>query len=257
MAKDACMKRILALSLFALTLAACSGSPRPSYRENVINRALSGAPGQAQPSKIVAREIEFARAAREEGQWTAFLAFSAPGALIHGPQGPLVASTWLAGRANPAEAVQWEPRTIWMSCDGKLAVSQGRFTDPNGLVGNFHTVWTEQPDRQYLWVYDGGAPDNPQPPPRVDVEDGDIVVTSIDAVRTDIAHCPKRGEEMPVAPAVSLTDEYQSGGGISPDGTLQWRWEHYPDGKRRIMVNILKRDGWQNALDETFPDPLG
>jgi len=251
------MKRFLVVSLLTFTLAACAGSPKPSFRDSVINRALTGAPGQAQPSKVVAREIEFARAAREEGQWTAFRSFAAPGALIHGQQGTLVAETWLAGRANPAEAVQWEPRTVWMSCDGKLAVSQGRFTDPSGLVGNFHTVWQQQPNREYLWVYDGGSPDNPQPPPRETFEDGDIVVTSIDAVRTDISHCFKRGEEMPTAPAVSLSDDYASGGGMSPDGTLQWRWEHHPDGRRKIMVNMLRRDGWQVALDETLPEPLG
>ena len=250
------MKKILAISLLSLTLAACAGSPRPSYRDSVINRALTGAPGQAQPTKVVAREIEFARAAREEGQWTAFSKFAAPGAVLHGRDGTIVAGPWLAQQSDPQEAVQWEPRTIWMSCDGKLAVSQGRFTDPSGLVGNFHTVWQQQPDREYLWVYDGGAPDNPQPPPRKTFDDGDIVVTSIDAVRTDIAHCFKRGEEMPTAPAVSLSDDYASGGGISPDGTLQWRWEHYPDGRRKIIVNILKRDGWQVALDETLPDPL-
>lgn len=251
------MKRILAVSLLTLTLAACAGTPRPSYRETVINRALTGAPGQAQPTKVVAREIEFARAARETGQWTAFSAFAAPGAKLHGANGIIEAGPWLSGRADPPVAVEWEPRSVWMSCDGKLAVSVGRFRDPAGLVGNFHTVWKQQDDREYLWVYDGGAPDNPQPPPRETFEDGDIVVTSIDAVAADVAHCPKRGDEMPTAPAVSLTDEYESGGGISPDGTLQWRWEHYPDGKRKILVNILKRDGWQVALDETFPDPLG
>ena len=250
------MKRILAASLLALIVTSCAGQ-RPAFRESVINRALAGAPGQAQPSTVVAREIEFARAAREQGQWTAFRAFAAPGALIHGREGTLVAETWLAGRSDPAKAVQWEPRTIWMSCDGRLAVSQGRFTDPEGIVGNFYTVWRQQPDRQYLWAYDVGAPDNPQPPPRRQFEDGDIVVTSIDAVRTDIARCFKRGEEMPVAPAVSLTDEYASGGGISPDGTMQWRWEHHPDGRRKIMVNILKREGWQTVLDETLPAPLG
>ena len=119
------------------------------------------------------------------------------------------------------------------------------------------TVWKQQADRQYLWSYDVGASDNPQPPARGPIEDGDIVVTSIDAVAANIADCFRRGEEMPVAPAVSLSDEYASGGGISPDGTLQWRWEHHTDGRRKLMVNILQEGSWQSALDETLPAPLG
>ncbi|MDZ4274509.1 MAG: hypothetical protein U0995_00590, partial [Erythrobacter sp.] len=87
---------ILMLSVFALALAACAGGQqRRGPSPAVINRALATAPGGAQPSTIVATEIAFSRAARERGQWTAFRMFAAPGALLHGENGPFAIEPWL------------------------------------------------------------------------------------------------------------------------------------------------------------------
>lgn len=243
------------VSLFALAaLAACSSNQRPRMPEHVINRVLAGAPGEAQPSKIVAREIEFARAAREQGQWTAFRAFAAPGAVIHGLDGPIVAEPWLAAQRNPDVAVQWAPRAVWISCNGALAVSTGRFRDPQGLVGNFITVWERQRNGDYLWTYDVGSPDNPQPPPKEDdVQDGDIVVTAIDAVAGNIADCHKRGEAAPAPPAFSIADDFTHGGKVSDDGTLRWRWEHRGSGERRFVVDYFYLGKWQTGLDQDMP----
>lgn len=245
------IKPVLSLAALAL-LAACNSGPRQSIPDRIIDRALAGAPGQAQPGVIVAREIEFARAAREEGQWSAFRAFAAPDALLHGPAGTVQARQWLAGRSDPPASVQWEPRAVWMSCDGSLAVSQGRFRDPQGMVGNYYTVWERQPDGAYLWTYDMGAPDDPQPAPRQRFEDGDIVVTSLDAVRAQIADCPRRADSVPTPPAFSLAGDFTHGGKVSPDGTLRWRWEHRATGERRLVVDYLHRGEWVSALDETI-----
>lgn len=241
--------------LLGVSLAACSSAPRSDVRRQIIDRALAGAPGQAQPSRIVAREIAFARMAREQGQWTAFSAFAAPGALIHGRDGPIDAKQWLTARANPPQAVQWDPRSVWMSCDGAMAVSQGRFREPGGTVGNYVTVWALQRDGEFAWTYDIGWPDDPQPPPRKEFEDGDIVVTSLDAVKADIADCPRRGEEVPSPPAFSIAGDFADGGQVSRDGTLRWRWEHRGNGARRIVIDYFLRGGWQNGLDETVPPP--
>ncbi|MDZ4274014.1 MAG: hypothetical protein U0995_06580, partial [Erythrobacter sp.] len=94
------MKRagyLLLLGAAALALTACaSGGQKPSDRTvALINRALATAPGAAQPSTIVATEIAFSRAARERGQWTAFRMFAAPGALLHGENGPFAIEPWL------------------------------------------------------------------------------------------------------------------------------------------------------------------
>lgn len=250
------MRAVLACSLLALALSGCASKPRPGPTNFMIDRMLAGAPGEAQPSKIVAREIEFARAAREDGQWTAFRKFAAPGAVIHGRNGPIIADSWLAGQANPPEAVSWEPRTVWMSCTGEVAVSQGRFRDPQGIVGTFITVWKRQDNRDYQWVYDVGSPDDPQPPPKEPVEQGDIVVTAIDAVRAEIADCPKRGTEMPAAPAFSIAEDFSQGGEVSSDGTLRWRWEQRGPGERRFVIDYFVNGEWTVGLDQQMPSPV-
>lgn len=129
--------RILASALLVastLALAGCiggGGPPKPTKRQAaMIDRVLARAPGAAQPSTIVAVELAFSRAARERGQWTAFREFAAPDAKIHGAAGPFEAGPWLLAQTDPKEAVQWAPRVVVMSCDGALAVSKGRFRNP-------------------------------------------------------------------------------------------------------------------------------
>ena len=82
-----------ALAAMAVALSACNAPLNRAYKRAVIDRALSSAPYAAQPSQVVARELEFARAAREDGQWTAFRAFAADDALLHGRNGPCLLYT--------------------------------------------------------------------------------------------------------------------------------------------------------------------
>ena len=248
------MKRAAALLVacaIPASLAACA-APRPGPPPKVINRVLATAPGAAQPSTIVAAEIAFARAAREQGQWTAFRQFAAPGALIHAPSGPMPLDSFIAGQADPAEAVQWEPRAVAISCDGALAVSQGRYRDPDGTVGNFVTVWERQGDGQYRYVYDAGGPDVPQPPPRRQVEDGDIVVTSIDAVLGLVASCPRGEGEVPPPPAIPIGEDGKADARLSRDGTLRWRWEQRTDGTRFAAVDYFYEGRWLSAFEQSL-----
>lgn len=244
--------RTAIIALLGVSLAACSSAPQSNLRRQIIDRALAGAPGQAQPSTVVAAELAFARMAREEGQWTAFAKFAASGALLHGRDGPVDAKQWLAARANPAVSVQWSPRAVWMSCDGATAVSEGPFRNPDGIVGRFVTVWERQKDLTYRWVYDGGAPDDPQPAPRTPPEEGDIVVTALDAIQGMVADCPKRGEAIPPAPAVQ-PDASRHSATMSSDGTLQWRWEHDAQGNRRFVAYYFHDGQWELALDRVMP----
>jgi hypothetical protein len=218
----------------------------------VINRALATAPGAAQPSTIVAAEIAFARAAREQGQWTAFKMFAAPGALLHGGDGPFAIEPWLATQADPPAATQWKPRAVVISCDGALAVSQGRLTTPEGQVGNFVTVWERQENGEYRYVFDAGGLDVPQPPPRKPLEDGDIVVTSIDAVLGMVASCPRGGAEIPPPPAMPVGEDGKADARLSRDGTLRWRWEHRADGARYAMAEYFYEGRWLTAFEQTL-----
>lgn len=235
-----------------VALTACAGQQRQGPPTAIINRALATAPGAAQPSTIVAVEIAFARAARERGQWTAFRMFAAPGALLHGDDGPFAIESWLAAQTDPAEAVQWEPRAVAISCDGALAVSQGRYVDPDGTVGNFVTVWERQGSGEYRYSFDAGGPDVPQPPPRKPVEDGDIVVTAIDAVQGMVASCPRAGAAIPPPPAIPVGEDGKAGARLSRDGTLRWRWEHRDDGTRFAAVDYYYEGRWKPAFEQSL-----
>jgi hypothetical protein len=237
--------------LGALALTACA-SPRPKGPPvAVINRVLAGAPGAAQPSTIVAVEIAFARAAREQGQWTAFRQFAAPGALLHGANGPFPIEPWLATQTDPPQAVQWEPRAVVISCDGALAVTQGRSRTPDGKVGNFLTVWERQPSGEYRYVFDAGGLDVPQPPPRPKVEDGNIVVTAIDAVLGMVASCPRGSAAIPPPPAIPVGEDGKTDARLSRDGTLRWRWEHRADGTRYAAAEYFYEGRWLTAFEQS------
>jgi hypothetical protein len=236
-----------------LALGACAGTSRPKGPPPaVIERALRGAPGAAQPSTIVAAELAFSRTAREQGQWTAFRLYAAPGALLHGRMGPFEVLPWLATQTDPPAAVQWEPRVVVMSCDGALAVSQGRYREPDGTVGNFATVWERQPDGEYRYIFDVGGDDVPQPPPRKPVEEGDIVVTELDAVQGLVATCPRAGIPTPPPPAIPLGEDGKTDAKLSRDGTLRWRWTHGADGTRSLDAEYFYLGRWVKAIEQNL-----
>lgn len=260
------VQRIIAALLLSATLAACASGPSTPRsrvpggeaaeamleRAEVRRRAL---PTQGEPGLIAAIDRRFARTAQQEGQWSAFRQFAAAGALLHMAHGPQDAGQWLAGRADPPQSVGWWPTAVWASCDGTLAISFGRYIEPTGIVGSYATVWTLQGDGEYRWAYDMGGPDNPQPPlpaPRAEPDINTIVVPAIDVIDGRVADC-RRGGALPPAPSTSPPDGAQGGGGRSADGTLQWRWEHRPDGTRRILADYLRNGRWEQAIDFTMP----
>ena len=245
------MNKLLMASLIPLALTACA-APRQGPPPKVINRVLANAPGAAQPSTIVAAELAFSRAASERGQWTAFRMFAAPGALLHGGNGPFPILPWLETQTDPPKAVQWEPRAVAMSCDGALAVSQGRYRDPDGKVGNFVTVWERQPGGEYRYVFDAGGDDVPQPPPRAPVPDGDIVVTALDSVLGLVASCPRGGAAIPPPPPIPVGEEGKADARLSRDGTLRWRWEHRADGTRFAAVDYFYEGRWLKAFEQSL-----
>lgn len=244
----------LALALLALTAAEAAVAQEAAEQqpERPRRRPLTAV---GDPGRVAAIDGRFARAAREEGQWTAFASFAAPGALMHVADAPpFPAAPWLATQSNPAEAVAWAPTAVWASCDGTLAVSFGRFRQPDGLVGSYATVWELHGERDYRWTYDMGGPDVPQPPPpppRVPPSDEVIVVPGLGLIDGKVAECP-RGGALPAPPLATAADGAQSGGGRSADGTMQWRWQHGPDGTRRIVLDYVRDGRWQTALDFGF-----
>ena len=243
------LKPAAALALLALASACASGPPRTPVK--VIERALAsaGTTGLAQPGQIVATESGFARTAREQGQWSAFAQYAAPDAVLHQSGGLAPAAQWLRGRTSPAEAMRWAVRDVWMSCDGAVAVSQGRFKEAGGLVGNYATAWQRQDDGSYRWTYHTQAHDSPQPPVRTEQARGEdeIVVLAMELIKGHVADCKGRpgdpGPQTNPAPVASAT---------SPDGTLRWLAQHRGDGVRRFIVLSNKGGEWEEMLDISF-----
>ena len=79
----------VAVALLAIALAGCAAQNGP---RDVYQRMLKPT---ANPSTVVATELAFARAAQEDGQWTAFAEYAADGGLIFGRNGAIEAKPWL------------------------------------------------------------------------------------------------------------------------------------------------------------------
>lgn len=251
--------RLILPVMTVLALSGCASGQRPAMSERQIDRVLAGKPGAAQPSRVVATEIAYAREARKDGLWDAMREYSAPEAVIHGRGGPANLRAVIAATAEPNPAPQRKTRAVWMSCDGRMAVSQGRFVEADGKVGSYVTAWTQgreqSRDRDYRWTYDVAALDDPQPevPEESVAGDGEIVVTGIESLKGIVADCPRADiPEMPLAPPrfgnVAATSDQ-----VSPDGTLRWRWIHQTGGERRVVVQLKQSGGMNTVLDETFP----
>jgi hypothetical protein len=180
----------------------------------------------ADPSRVVAAELAFARLAQEKGQWTAFIETSTDQAVIFSP-GPMLAHVALKGRANPAVAVKWQPHQVWMSCDGSLAVTKGAWQRPQG-VGYFTTVWQRQRDGNYKWVMDQG--DGLEQP-----------LAEPEMIGGKVAQCEirpnafgRRGRAKAAMASVTPTicaGDACTGGGSSADGTLTYRYATMPKGR--------------------------
>ena len=134
--------RALALAAAGAALLAGCAPGGPSARGNRLDL---GGPRErdfvtANPSAVIAAELEFARAAREDGTWTAFREYSTADALWPAPALSNVRRD-LAGTPDPAEAIVWGPDAVWVSCDGSFALSTGPATYPNGRRSRFATIW--------------------------------------------------------------------------------------------------------------------
>ncbi|MGY6551114.1 MAG: hypothetical protein ACXIT4_04370 [Erythrobacter sp.] len=244
--------RIIALGTLALVLSACAGQPRRGPPPKVIDQVLRSAPGVAQPSTIVAVELAFSRLAKETTQSAAFLQYAAPDAQVHLPSGVVPVQQWLEQSGFPAAATRWQTRAVAISCDGLLAASTGRYLDAGGIIGNYVMIWERQSDNSYRWVYHAAGPDVPQPPPRERPEDGDIVVTALDAVQGMIATCPRSGDAIPPPPALAIADDLPSVAALSRDGTLRWRWQQEAGAQKFVAADYFYEGRWLSAFEHSL-----
>ncbi|MFM5908861.1 MAG: hypothetical protein ACKOPO_14930 [Novosphingobium sp.] len=240
-------KALTALGL-AFGLAAMATGAAAQDRQQQRNMRNS----YANPSAVIAAEIAFAQLAQEKGQWTAFAQTATVDAVMFVPQ-MVWAQEWLKGRANPAQAVKWQPHIVWSSCDGSLMVSHGAWQGAAGKTGYFTTIWQRQKDGKFKWVLDHG--DELKEP-----------LLAPDMLSGQIADCPdKAGRSAGPVPRVKdvkkrdlpLLDPARRAG-KSLDGTLWWEVTVEPDGARNLSVS-WKKDGAESpvVIEQVDAPPKG
>jgi hypothetical protein len=227
---------LVSVALAAALLAGCtSDGPRSEGGRLLIGGArerVREEDRRADPSKVIAAELAFARLAQEKGQWTAFLETSADDAVMFVPQ-PVNAHDWLKGRANPPQAVRWQPHQVWSSCDGSLAVTKGAWQRPNGTVGYFTTVWERQRDGDYKWVMD----------------QGDVLAQPLAApemVAASVADCAIDASASATAMAGVAADDRRSG--WSRDGTLIYSTDVRSDQSRSVRLRRWNGTAYEEVL---------
>ncbi|UOR15937.1 hypothetical protein [Qipengyuania aquimaris] len=222
--------RALSIVAVAALLAGCA---EQRFSRDAYARALHSAPGAAQPSRIIAREIEKLQRAREVGRSSALSSFASSDATLL-PGGELAAS--------------WTPKLVWMSCDGRFAVSDGRFETADGKVGEYVTSWRRNLSGDYDWLQTMATLDDPQPPKRPEQpapQPGEIVVDGLVSADGRVAHCKTPPTALP--PAADGMTEMRS-----RDRTLAWRWN--ADGAaRNFEVMAWTADGWAKVMDHSWP----
>lgn len=247
----------ITLGLAVLGLSACT-SPQQQAQNRQAHSAtqfleLVGSIGD--PGRVAATDFAFAKMAREEGNWTAFRAYAAPDAVMDGGDSWAPASQILANLADPPEAIAWGPTDVWSSCDGTLAATLGRFRRPNGVVGDYVSVWELQPDNSYKWIYDTGVPDDPQPEPEPesDIPEGAIVVPGLTAIRGRVADCPPKGETTRRLPTLLLAADMRHGSYTADDQSLRATRLLAADGSREVIVEWFREGEWTVATRLAIP----
>ena len=196
--------------------------------------------GNANPSAVIAAEIAFAQLAQAKGQWTAFRSTATKDAVMFVPQ-MAYAQAFLKDRADPAQAVKWQPHQVWSSCDGSLAVTRGAWQRPDGSAGYFTTVWQRQKDLKYKWVLDQG---DAMPFPLDEPE----------MIAAKVADCPAGYRPERAAKPNNFKGQLPAldpahRSGASLDATLRWDVTVTPEGARHFVVSMTA-DGKQQTVQD-------
>lgn len=198
---------------------------------SVLAQGDPGAPrgprfSYADPSAVIAADIALGRVAREKGEWRALRDSAGPGAVVFAPR-PVDADAWLRQRrAEPAAPTRWQPREVWMSCDGGHAVSRGVWTQGSDS-GDYVAVWERQPKKgEWKWLVRDQGPASAQR-------------EAPEMIAGRVAECSglarrRPGEEPPPRDAAAAT---------SRDRSLKWSVTLGADCARNLSVELWDGKG--------------
>jgi hypothetical protein len=188
----------------------------------------------AAAASVAQAERDFAVLAAQQGQWTAFRATAAPDAVMFVPQ-KVMAQTWLKGRVNPAESVNWVPALTATACDASIAVTTGPYRAPGGETGHFSTVWRQQPDGSWKWLLDQGGP-------------GAAVPLDTVTTRNLKASCIAAERARAAVPAGDAAELPLLASGRSDDATLRWTVRGDELGHRLLVAWLWDGDHFAEAF---------
>jgi hypothetical protein len=227
----------LAALASALLLAGCApAGPRMGSGDRDREALLT-----ADPSKVIAAELAFARMAREKGTWTAFRETSVDDALWPSPALTKVQDD-LKGQPDPAQPIVWGPDAVWVSCDGTFALSTGPATLANGRRTRFATIWQRQRNLEYKWVLDQGF-------------DLEADYSQAEFIGAKVADCPQRDRELRRWRDPEVQQDGAWGTGTSNDGTLVWSTEIAADCSRTLSVRMRQGGETTEVFRRHSPAP--
>lgn len=131
---------ILALSVLALT--ACTSGPNSRERYGRYLKPV------ANPSKVLAAELAFARDWQASGAAAALKVHAEADAVIYGT-GIGRSITQYLGDEPDGEVASWQTRKVMVSCDGSLAATLGDVTNAQGQPNLFTNIWRRQRDGDF------------------------------------------------------------------------------------------------------------
>lgn len=133
---------------FAVALTACAGADN-----------LEPSPA-ASPAPIIAAERAFAADAAVHGWAASFRTTAAPEALMLSP-GPVNAQEQLAQiQGNGSTNLDWRPAYAGIARSGDFGFTTGPFQSrarAGQIIGHYFTVWRQQADGNWKWIFDGGT----------------------------------------------------------------------------------------------------
>lgn len=241
-------KASAAFLIALMALSACAQGPGPRRGERAPDgqRVLRGYDGSkldriANPSALVAEELAFAKAAREDGQWSAFREYADDDAVMFQP-GLVRAKDWLGGRADPPASVQWQPHRVIMSCDGRTGATTGAWQRPDGTTGYYTTIWRRPYTRNGRWEWVLGHGDMLGDP-----------LAEPDFVRTQVAECRGGVPTVTGNPAQTPSSIERR----SEDRTIVWRASVAADQSRVITVDLWNGENYETVIEDRVASSPG
>ncbi|APG61841.1 hypothetical protein LPB140_02240 [Sphingorhabdus lutea] len=218
--------RIFTIAALSLALAACAGP-------NAHNGGQRAPIFSVNPSGVLALDIAQSRRAKEDGAWAALKKDADDDAILFIPE-PVNAKKYLSEMGKGPQNVKWQPHQIFMSCDGRSAVTTGAI-QWGEKHGYYSTIWQYKErspgNGQWYWTLTHSAPlDTPRPAPEL--------------LQTKIAKCAEKPPVMINAPAEGVEMKQ----GLSRDQTLSWIWQFNPDKSHILIANIWNGESWENIL---------